>query len=169
MKRYCFDTCGISNPVGNLPDDIYEPIWRGVIRVIEDGAIAVTTEIYDEMHGSIRGLVGECIDANRAKLLLEIGDDTWDYGAYISIVTAMQLRHHAFIREYAGGKRTVGLADISIVALAKTLRLPVVSMESSAGNSPKRKKIPDICALEQVEHLDFNAFLRREGIGFQGA
>jgi hypothetical protein len=170
MKRYCFDTSGISNPVENLPDDIYEPIWHGVIRVIESGAIAVTTEIYDELHGSIRGLVGACIDANRANLLLEIDDDSWDYGAYAAIVTAMQLRHHDFIREYTGGsKRTVGLADISIVALAKTLKLPVVSMERSAGNSPKHKKIPDVCALEQVEHLDFNTFLRREKIGFPQA
>lgn len=166
MKRYCFDMSGISNPVETLPDDIYEPIWRGVIRVIEEGAIAVTTEIYDEMHGSIRGLVGECIEANRAKLLLEIGDDSWDYGTYAAIVADMQVRQHDFISEYTGGsKKTVGLSDISIVALAKALGLPVVSMERPVSvNAKGKRKIPDVCRAEDVEHLDFNAFLRREGI-----
>lgn len=166
MKRYCFDTSGISNPAETLPDDLFEPIWRGVMGVIEEGAIAVTTEIYDEMHGSIRGLVGECIDANRAKLLLEIGDGTWDYGAYAATVTAMQLRQREFIRESTtGSPKTVGLADISIIALAKALTLPVVSMEKPIRNDSKTKrKIPDVCQIEGVEHLDFNAFLRREGI-----
>lgn len=146
MKRYCFDTSGLSNPVETLPDDIYEPIWRGVIRVIEDGAIAVTTEVYDEMYGSIRSMVGECIAANKAKLLLEIGDDTWDYGAYTSIVTAMQVRHHDFIREYAtGSPKTVGLKDISIIALAKALGLPLVSMERPvSANAKAKRKIPAV-------------------------
>lgn len=167
MKRYCFDTSGISNPVETLPDDIYEPIWHGVIRLIEDGSIAVTTEIYDQMHGSIQSLVGECIDRNKANMLLEIGDEDWDHSAYTAVVRAMQIRYRQYIREYIGGsKRTVDLADISIVALAKSISLPLVSMENSSGNSLKHKKIPDICALEQVEHLSFNKFLRREGIGF---
>lgn len=168
MKRYCFDTSGLSNPVENLPDDIYQPIWFGVIRVIEAGAIAVTTEIYDEMHGSIRSLVGDCIDRNRSNMLLEIGDETWDYHAYTSVVAAMQIRQHDFISEYnRGSKRTVGLADISIIALAKALNVPVVSMEKPvrAGVTGKRK-IPDVCRDEGVAHLDFNAFLRHEGIKF---
>jgi len=61
-------------------------------------------------------------------------------------------------------KDTVGLNDMSIIALAKATGLPLVSMESSAGNSPKFKRIPDICALDQIVHLDFNSFLRQEGI-----
>ena len=58
----------------------------------------------------------------------------------------------------------MGLNDISIIALAKATGLPLVSMESSTGNSAKRKRIPDICDLEEVAHLTFNDFLRRAGI-----
>ena len=55
------------------------------------------------------------------------------------------------------------LNDISIVALAKTLNLPVVHMESwvPEDNQTKRR-IPNICALEGVAHLRFNEFLRAE-------
>lgn len=42
MKRYCFDTSGISNPVETMPDDIFESLWLKVIAVIEAGEIAVT-------------------------------------------------------------------------------------------------------------------------------
>ena len=128
----------------------------------------MTTEIYDEMHGSIRGLVGECIETNKTNLVLEIGDDTWDFAAYASVVAAMQTRHRAFISENRRNvKGTVGLADISIVALAKALDLPVVSMEKPIlSNTSTKRKIPNVCGLERVEHRDFNTFLRREEIGF---
>lgn len=167
MKKYCFDTSGISTPLERLPEDIYESLWFRVIEVIESGIIAVTTEIYDEMHGSFRGRIGQCIDGNRARMVLEVGDDSWDEAAYRSAVTAMQENQHDFISEYTGGsRRTVGLNDISIIALAKALTLPVVSMEASATTSTTKRKIPDVCRAEGVEHLDFNAFLRREEIRF---
>ncbi len=166
MKKYCFDTSGISNPVENQPDDLYGPIWRQVITVIEAGAIAVTTEIYEEIHGSIRSMVGEYIDANRHLLVLEIENGSWDDAAYATVATDMQLLHHDFISEYNHNRDgTVGLNDISIIALAKALKLPLVSMESSATGSPVRRRIPDVCQIEKVEHLTFNEFLRREGIG----
>ncbi len=168
MKKYCFDTSGISNPVENMPDDIYGQIWRRVIVVIEAGEIAVTTEIYEEMQGSIQGMVGECIHRNRSSMVLEIGGKGWNHAAYTEAVTAMQLQQRDFISEYNGNSaRTVCLADISIIALAKALDLPVISMEKPvSANAIRKRKIPDVCRDEQVEHLDFNAFLRREGITF---
>jgi hypothetical protein len=56
------------------------------------------------------------------------------------------------------------LNDVTIIALAKTLSLPLVSMESSAVPSPKKKRIPDICPLEGVTHLTFNEFCIAEKI-----
>ncbi len=165
MKKYCVDTSGFSNPVESLPDDIYGALWRRVIPVIEAGEIAVTTEIYDKMNGSLYSFVGACIDVNKAAMVLEIGDNSWDFTTYVSVATDLQLRHHDFISEYNHNRDgTVGLNDISIIALAKALNLPLVSMESSATGSPVRRRIPDVCLLEKIEHLTFNEFLRREGI-----
>lgn len=166
MKKYCFDTSGFSTPLEQMPDDIYESLWLRVIEVIEAGEVAVTTEIYEEMEGSLRGLVGECIDNNKRLLVLEIGDRDWDSPAYVAAVTAMQQSQHDFISENIGGtKRTVGKNDISIIALAKALGLPVVSMERPTSvDAVGKRKIPDVCRIEGVEHLSFNDFLRREGI-----
>jgi hypothetical protein len=60
----------------------------------------------------------------------------------------------------------VGLKDVSIIALAKTLKLPLVHMEKPNTHQPsqKRMRIPDVCDKEGVKHLTFNEFLRAEGI-----
>jgi hypothetical protein len=97
---------------------------------------------------------------------MEVGDD-WDWGTYITNVNSMEDSHHAYISEYCGGSRkTVCLNDISIIALAKTLGLPVVSMEERVTAGSNKLHIPDVCDLEGVEHLGFNEFLRNEKLKF---
>ncbi len=165
MKRYCFDTSGFSNPLETMPEEIHAWLWLDVRARIEAGEIAVTTEIYEEMT-HIPGEVGACIQVNRDSLVLEVGDDGWNWVAYKNQATTLQLTHQNFISEYNGGSpKMVSLNDISIVALAKALELPLVSMEVMVRDPNARKrKIPNICQDEMVEHLTFNDYLRREGI-----
>lgn len=169
MKQFCVDTSGISTPLERMPDDIYQPLWDRVIEVLASGVVAVTTEIYDEMYGSLMGVVGSFIDDNRGLLLLEIGADGWDSAAYVRYLVELQTRHHDVIAEYNNDRRrTVGLNDISIIALAKTLQVPLVSMEQPAGTDARdRRKIPDICRIESIEHIDFNEFIRQSGISLR--
>ncbi len=166
MKRYCFDTSGISNPLESMPEDIHESMWSGFkTKCLESGIIAVTQEIYSEME-HITGSVGQCIKDNKDNLLMEIGGD-WDWGTYITHANQMEDDHRDFISEYAGGsKKTVCLNDISIVALAKTLKVPVVSMEEPVTSGAKKLHIPDVCKLQSVEHLRFSEFLRKEKLKF---
>jgi hypothetical protein len=142
------------------------PPWLKVIEVFESGAIAVTQEIYDEMI-HIPGTIGGWINANKKTVLLEVNQSGWDSEAYVKHSSDMNAAHHDYISEYTGGSpKTVCLNDISIIALAKALGLPVVSMEvrvMKQSGSTKRR-IPDVCDLEKVEHLTFNDFLRREKI-----
>ncbi len=77
MKRFCFDTSAITNPIQTLPLDLHPTLWNRVIAVIEADEIAMTTEIYGELNGSVEGLVGEVISASRALLVLEIGIGNW--------------------------------------------------------------------------------------------
>ncbi len=165
MKRYCFDTSGLSKPYQDMPEDIYGRLWEGMKQVITAGLIAVTKEIYDEMV-CIEGSLGECIRANQAKLQLEIGQPDWNWEAYLAHMVRMQTQHHAYISEYTGGRKgTVGLKDLTIIGMAKTLGLPVVSMEVFITQSEsKNRRIPNICHMEGVEHLDFNHFLRKQGL-----
>jgi hypothetical protein len=56
------------------------------------------------------------------------------------------------------------LNDMSIIALAKCLELPVVSMETRIIdlNSSSKRRIPNICDAEGIVHHTFNEFLRTE-------
>jgi hypothetical protein len=166
MKRYCFDTSGISNPLEAMPEDIHQSMWGGFkTKCLESAIIAVTQEIYAEME-HIPGTVGQCIRDNKANLIMEVGED-WDWGTYIDHCNKMEDEHHDFISEFIGGtKKTFGLTDISIIALAKTLNLPVVSMESPVTSESKKLHIPDVCKLQSVEHLTFSEFLRKEQLKF---
>lgn len=147
-----------------MPQDIHRTMWRKVIEIIQSGSVAVTTEIYDEMV-HIPGDIGACIIKSKDLLVLEINQSGWDWKSYVQHSTRMNSQYREFIQEYGSGSpRTVGLNDMSIIALAKSLGLPCVSMEGSAMSSPVKRKIPDICRMDGVEHLTFSDFLRREGI-----
>jgi Domain of unknown function (DUF4411) len=165
MKKYCLDTSGLSNPLENMPEDIHSTLWQRIAGIIMAGGFAVTKEIYDELF-HLPGSIGDCIRSNSNLMLLEIGDDAWDWNAYIRHINRMKDDHGAFISEYNGGrKRTIGLNDLSIVALGKTMALPVISMESfNRDPSSKSRRIPDVCFLEGIQHLTFSEFLRVERV-----
>ncbi|WP_018240342.1 DUF4411 family protein [Ensifer sp. BR816] len=169
MVKYCFDTSGISNPLETMPDDIHKSLWSAFCGGhLKGKTIAVTKEIHDEMC-HIPGTVGSVIHACKSAMILEVGDTKWDWQAYIDHVARMQSDYKEHISEFIGGsKKTIGLIDLSIVALAKTLGIPVVSMEDfvpqNAGSIKRR--IPNICKIEKVPHLTFNEFLRNEKMSF---
>lgn len=166
MKKYAFDTSGISNPLESMPEDVHESVWSHFkTEVLPSGIIAVTQEIYDEME-HIPGSVGASIKANKSNILMEVGED-WDWGTYVDHCNKLEDDHHDFISEFIGGsKKTVGLTDISIIALAKTLKVPVVSMEKPVTSQAKKMHIPDICKIEKVDHLSFSEFCRKENMKF---
>jgi hypothetical protein len=167
MKKYCLDTSGLSNPLEFMPEDIHPTPWTKIAGLVTSGTFAVTVEIYDELK-LLPGPIGECIKANDAALQMEVGEEDWDWATYQRHYEEMKVRHEAVISEYNGNrKNTIGLNDLTIIALAKTLGLPVVSSEKETRvdqDSNKRQKIPDICKKEGVTHLDFNDLLRAEGI-----
>jgi hypothetical protein len=163
MAAYCLDTSGFSNPLEVMPEDIHESIWAQVAGLVKANKFSVTAEIYDELC-HLPGPIGECIKSNKGILQLELEEDAWDWQTYLTHYERMKVQYAAFISEYNGRrKNTVGLNDLTIIALAKTLGLPVVSSEkrlNSPQDSEKRRKIPDICDNEGVPHMTFNDLLR---------
>ena len=166
MKKYAFDTSGVSNPLEAMPEDVHDSLWSHFkTKVLPSGIVAVTQEIFEEME-HIPGAVGASIKANKANILMEVGED-WDWQSYIDHSNKLQDTHHDFISEFIGGsKKTVGLNDISIIALAMTLRVPVVSMEKPVSAGSKKLHIPDVCKIEKVDHLNFSDFCRKENLKF---
>jgi|SRR5215212_11763377 len=131
-KKYCLDTSGFSNPLEFMPQDIHPSLWRQVEATVTGGMLAATKEIYDEL-AHLPGSIGDCIKAHRDLILLELGDASWPWADYRAHASRMQVTHRAVISEYNGNrKNTVGLSDVSIVALAKALRLPVSAWRSVA-------------------------------------
>jgi hypothetical protein len=164
MKAYCLDTSGISNPLEFMPEDIHPTLWRKIENIVCSGRLAVTKEILDELL-HVKGGIGACLADNQSAMLMEVGEAGWDWSAYIGHNVRMQTDHRAVISEYNGNRKsTVGLNDLTIIALGRTLGVPVVSMESTQPGSAARMRIPQVCAAEGVIHLSFNDFLRREGI-----
>jgi hypothetical protein len=167
MKAYCLDTSGVSAPLEFMPEDIHPSIWSGVADLVKAGKFAVTAEIYDELF-HLPGPLGECMKANEDHLQLEVEEDSWDWKTYILQYELLKATYGAVISEYnSNRKNTVGLKDLTIIALAKTLKLPVVSSEkrlNAMQESDKRQKIPDICDKEGVVHMTFNDLRRAEGI-----
>ncbi len=166
MKQYCFDTSGFTNPLHSVPEDIFASLWGRIGQIVKDGRIAVTTEIFEELEGTIYSPIGGVIDASQTDLVLAVGVGDWDHAAYIQENARIISTYRQFISEYMPGipDNTVCLNDITIITLAKVTGLPLVSMETSTGNSLKYKRIPDICVQEHIVHLTFLEFLRREGI-----
>lgn len=179
-KRYCMDTSAISNPIQSMPEDIHKTLWEECIpRLIKSGCLAMTTEIYDELvklEGKVQkeiiSKVGQIIKSNKNELVLEVNHDSWDWRKYIHNCNQMSEDYKEFISKGEfGPKKTVGENDITIICLAKTLEIPLISMEVAVADaapklniSPKKKRIPDICKLERIEHMTFSEFLRKENI-----
>lgn len=165
MPKYCLDTSGFSNPILDMPEDIHVTLWAKVRQRLQAGDFW-NGEIGKELE-SIFGELGQCLQKCASACCMEIGQGTWAWQSYLKEVERMRVAYKQYISEYNGNrKNTVGLNDVSIVVLGKTLKLPVMSMEKPNRNEPseKRLKIPDLCALEGVDHLSFNEFLRAEGI-----
>jgi hypothetical protein len=148
-----------------MPEDIHSVVWAKVVNIVLAGKFAATKEIYDEL-ALLPGAIGACLKNQCDEVCLEVGEDDWPWKEYLENVEAMKEKHKAVISEYNGDRKgTVGLNDISIIALAKTLGLPVVSMESkSYQGSATKMRIPAVCEAEGVPHLTFNELLRAEGI-----
>lgn len=165
MPKYCLDMSGLSNPAQSMPQDIHTSLWGQIEALIASGTFATTTEVFEELT-HIPPPIGDCIKENQSHLVYEVQAGEWDWSTYIKHTTRMQVEHKAFISEFNRNRQhTINLKDLSVIALAKTLALPVVSMEfRKAHQAQVRRTIPDICDVERVVHIEFSDLLRAEGI-----
>lgn len=167
MKKYIFDTSGLTNPLEVMPEDIHITLWDKVMTIFGSGQVFVNTEIFDEMV-LIEGDVGSKLKNMESDIKLEIGEENWNWAKYVEIFNQMKSAHAEYISEYNQDRKgTIGLNDLSIIAMAKTLGLPLVNMEKETlviDPKSKRRRIPDICRAEGVQSMTFNEFLRAESI-----
>ncbi|WP_299963619.1 DUF4411 family protein [uncultured Roseobacter sp.] len=164
--KYCLDTSGFSNPLMEMPEDIHKTLWPSVVSRVQAEIFCWNYEIANEM-ASIQGAIGNALDGCNGSCCYEVGKGSWDWAAYVATNNTWRTHFHQFISEYHGNRKdTIGLNDLSIVALAHTLGLPVVSMERPNMGQPSQTKlrIPDLCIAVGVTHYNFNQLCRKEGI-----
>lgn len=149
-----------------MPPDIHVSLWAIIRKLFEDGVFCWNAEIWQEMNGSIPGEPGAWVKACNGESCFEIGSPKWDWIQYLGHYERIRKYYHDYISDYNGNRKgTVGLNDCSIVCLAKTLGLPVASMEKPCMQaSGKRMRIPELCKREKVDHFDLNQLLRKEGL-----
>jgi len=151
-----------------MPPDIHETLWRVLANLVDAGTFCWNKEIWNEIDGSIYGDIAQNLKAaNKAGCLYDLDDPSWDVRSYIDNQNDLCARYSGYIAEYNGKDNTVGLNDVSIIALAKTLNKPVASMErenTNPGSSLIRMRIPELCSREKIPHLNFVQLLRKEGV-----
>lgn len=166
MFEYCLDTSGLSNPYIEVPPTIYKTLWQIVYDLIDVRTFCWTKEI-DSQLSLIQGDLGAKLREQSRHCCFEIGTDNWPWREYINTINEWRYVYQENISEYNGNrKNTIDLTDLSIVALAKVLEKSVLSMEkpSPIFSSSRRRRIPDLCVFEDVEHVDFNTFLLQRRI-----
>lgn len=165
MAETCFDTSGLSHPWEEMPDPPHGGIWKFVRAAIENGEIAMTREVFDEMC-KINGGLGDFIEQHKDAVLYEVGEGDWDWGAYLKEADRIAQKHKEFVSDWTGGSpKTICLNDISGIALASTLKIEMVSGEKRIHDlvQAKKRKIPDVCVAEGVTHRSFNDYLLKAG------
>lgn len=166
MPRYCLDTSGVSNPWHALPERVFPTLWVKVRACIENDCFCWNDNIAVELR-NFKGAIGDALRNRERFCRYRNGSPNWPYDDYSILLDDWKDKYRQYIREFnKNRKHTIGLADLSIVALAKTLELPVVSMERSNPDNPSMTKlrIPDLCNREDVPHLNFVEFLEAEGV-----
>lgn len=149
-----------------MPEDIHKTLWPSVVSKVKSEIFCWNVEIGDEM-SLIEGSIGDALKNCNGSCCYEVGKGSWNWQGYIDKNNEWRKSYHQYISEYHGNrKNTIGLNDLSIVALAHTLKLPLVSMESpNLGKLSQTKlRIPDLCIAVGVKHYNFNQLCRIEGI-----
>ncbi len=56
MKKYAFDTSGISNPLESMPEDIHESMWKNFKeKILPSGIIAGIAPARAALRGAMEG------------------------------------------------------------------------------------------------------------------
>ena len=147
-------------------EDIHKTLWLNVVAKVQSGIFCWNPENAGEM-SSIFGMIGAALTSCNSSCCYELGKGSWDWNAYLATNDSWKKQFHQYISEYNNNrKNTIGLNDLSIVALAHTLGLHLVSMEvpNLGPKSTTKMRIPDLCIAVGVEHFNFTEICRKEGI-----
>lgn len=150
---YCIDASAIIDLwSGGYSKDVLGFIWKRVERLIAQGKLLSSIEVYEELKNETKKALAGWLRQNK-NIFLEYDDDQ------IAVVTKIVNDYEEMTNGQKNG------ADPWVVAVAHSKGLAVITTEAKQTNpSPNTPKIPNLCDEYKVKCLDILGFCRKEKI-----
>lgn len=126
----------------------FEIVWRNMDKLIDEGRLKASIEVWSEIEKKEDELLGWCKDRKSA-LFVEIDDECQAAVAHI-------MGAHPRLVDTAKG-RSAGDPFVIGLAMSSTPRLTVVTEEK-----PGRHRIPDVCSAEGVPWFGLADMIEQE-------
>jgi hypothetical protein len=159
-SRYSIDTNVIVSFLRGTDDeyygsDVFAPQWQYIEQLISSRTIIAARQVEIELKSWREKIVGmkEWLTAH-ASMFVEI--DSAQLSSAKNIVNAYPIY----------GKTMNYLGDLTVMALAQSLSIAVLTMETVQQHSSQRRpKIPNVCREFGIDCVSVTGFLRRERFG----
>ena len=150
---YVFDSNIFVDLQRRQPIDLYPSVWEKISRLMDDGVIISSHEVYEEIQAGSDDLA-EWVKL-REKSFVPSEESIQ------LIVREILVRYRALVE---GGKKKNN-ADPFVIAVAKANNCKVVTSESPSGGQ-QPPKIPNVCSALNIECMSFVAFQREMRFAF---
>ena len=153
MNKYVFDSNVFINLHQRYPMDIFPMMWNVLERLVKEGTVISSQEVYDEL------LVG--------------GDELVKWvkkrkTSFYATTPSIQEKARQILSSHRGlieGGKKMNSADPFVIALAMSTQRVLVTDESPTRN-PLAPKIPDVCEAYKIPCVTFIEFAREEKLKF---
>ena len=155
---FVFDTNSLSRLKHFFPG-VFQSVWSGLDDLVENGKLISTREVWREMQeGNSDTLVNQWLEERKDFIFPVPSSDELSFVAQILAVPHFQM----LIGEKQRLKGTP-VADPFVIACAKIQGGIVVTEEKF---KPNGAKIPNVCQYFDVESVDLEEFMGRQGWTF---
>lgn len=148
--KYSIDTSAIYDGWVRYPYDIFSPLWAKIEALIDQGELAATCEVLDEIQRRDEHLYAWA--KSHKKMFIALDNE-------VQIAARKILNDHQRLVDTIKGRSMV---DPWIIALAKVNKCAVVTHERLS-TKPDHVRIPNVCAALDIRYLTFLEMIREEG------
>lgn len=160
MERYLLDSNIFITSENHIPRDIFEGFWRRLGELLVSGTAILHQAVLDELKRHKDPLV-EWIEGLEEVKVMPATEGTLEKYLEVCSWADNQSYTPLALREFKAESR----ADAWLCAEALNSDLTLVTYETPS-NSPKRVKIPNVCAGLGIRRIDGFDFMRIQGFHF---
>lgn len=153
---YCIDTSSLVHAWRRAyPPKRFSGLWGAIEKLIEDGRLIATIEVYHELKKKDDDIFAWAKD-RKETMFVEIDEDVQS-----EVVRIMQ----EYPKLVDTGKGKSG-GDPFVIAQALASSPPLVVVTQEAGGTADKPRIPFVCDREGVRHIDLLMLIEEEDWSF---